>query len=88
MESVVKDILESRISRANLIPGTNYIKVIQIYGIIMEEDVGTFVCSYRMGSGDGMTVHWEFKKDGIVTTIEDQMWGSVSGSDLTYYKVK
>jgi hypothetical protein len=44
--------------------------------------VGKFVRSYRMGSGDGMTAHWEFSKDGVVNRIDDEMWGSLSGAEL------
>lgn len=44
--------------------------------------VGKFVRSYRMGSGDGMTAHWEFEHDGKITRIDDEMWGSLSGAEL------
>ena len=82
----IKPIMESRISRAQLKPGTEYIKIKQVNGVNKEENVGVFVCSYHMGSGDGMTCHWEFKKDGIITTFDDEMWGSVSGSELIWYR--
>lgn len=84
----VKNMMDQRISRGQLQVGINYIKIKQVNGVNTEEDVGTFVRSYRMGSGDGMTVHWEFNKDGTIKTIEDEMWGSVSGSELTYYRLK
>lgn len=80
--------MDQRISRGQLQVGINYIKIKQVNGVNTEEDVGTFVRSYRMGSGDGMTVHWEFNKDGTIKTIEDEMWGSVSGFELTYYRLK
>lgn len=44
--------------------------------------VGKFVRSYRMGSGDGMTAHWEFMNDGKVTRVDDEMWGSLGGAEL------
>jgi hypothetical protein len=68
--------------------GIQYIMFKEVNGVIIEEDVGTFMRSYRMGSGDGMTVHWEFNKDGKITTINDEMWGSVKGRELIYYRVK
>jgi len=84
----VSDMLKSRISRAMLQEGIQYIMFKEVNGVIIEEDVGTFMRSYRMGSGDGMTVHWEFNKDGKITTINDEMWGSVKGRELIYYRVK
>jgi hypothetical protein len=38
-----------------------------------------------MGSGDGMTLHWEFNLDGVITTEDNEMWGSVSGSELAWF---
>jgi hypothetical protein len=63
--------INSRMSRAVLQPGIQYIKIIEVNGKIIEEDVGMFVRSYRMGSGDGTTIHWEFNKDGVIKTIDD-----------------
>jgi hypothetical protein len=60
----------------------------EVNGVTTEEDAGTFIRCYRMGSGDGMTVHWEFNNGGKMTTIDDQMWGSVSGKELTYFRLK
>jgi len=57
-------------------------------GKIIEEEVGLFVRAYRMGSGDGMTIHWEFLKDGVTIVIDDAMWGSIEGSELVGFKVK
>jgi hypothetical protein len=33
-----------------------------------------------------MTLHWEFNKDGKITTLGDAMWGSVSGQELTQFE--
>lgn len=78
--------IESRISRLNLDDKKSYIKVIKKGEMTIEEPVGRFVRSYRMGSGDGMTAHWEFNKDGVTIVIDDQMWGSTSGEGLLGFK--
>ena len=72
----------SRISRANLDDTKKYIKVQKVGGVVVEEEVGRFVKSYYMGSGDGRTLHWEFELNGIVRRIDDQMWGSINGEEL------
>lgn len=84
----ITDIMNSRISRAMLQVGMQYIMTKEVNGVKTEEDVGTFMRSYRMGSGDGMTIHWEFNNGGKITTIGDDMWGSVKGNELTYYRLK
>jgi hypothetical protein len=38
-----------------------------------------------MGSGDGMTAHWDFDNNGVITTEDDDMWGSLSGAELVYF---
>lgn len=70
--------MASRASRLDLDTNKHYYKVQG--GKI--EYVGKFVRSYRMGSGDGMTAHWEFMKDDKVTRIDDEMWGSLGGAEL------
>ena len=72
----------SRASRMNLDTTKSYIKVQTVAGKRVEEVVGQFVRSYRMGSGDGMTVHWEFIKDGKTIRVDDEMWGSLAGTEL------
>ena len=84
----INNMINSRMSRAALQAGIQYIKIIEVNGKIIEEDVGMFVRSYRMGSGDGTTIHWEFNKDGVIKRIDDELWGSVNGSELTYYRLK
>ena len=84
----ITSLLESRCSRANLDTTKEYIMVKKVDGKVIEEDVGFFVKSYRMGSGDGTTLHWEFLKDGYTVRIQDDMWGSVNGSELTGFKTK
>lgn len=80
-------ILEERCSRANLKEGVAYTKCQQVNGVMTYTNVGRFVRSYRMGSGDGMTLHWEFSLDGKLYTESDEMWGSRTGEELVYYKV-
>ena len=48
--------------------------------------VGRFIRSYSMGSGDGMTAHWEFELNGKIITVNDEMWGSVSGEGLVGFR--
>jgi hypothetical protein len=79
-------ILESRCSRANLDTTKSYIKVQKVDGKLIEEEVGQFVKTYRMGSGDGMTLHWEFTKDGLTISVGDSMWGSINGSELIGFR--
>ena len=85
MEAISK-VLQSRCSRADLDTTKTYMKVVKVDGKVTEEEVGLFVRSYRMGSGDGMTLHWEFLKSGVTIRIDDEMWGSVSGSELVGFR--
>ena len=79
-------ILEKHCNRANLKEGVSYTKCQRVNGKMKYTDVGRFVRSYCMGSGDGMTLHWEFNIDGKVYTESDDMWGSIDGEELMYYK--
>ena len=87
MEAIT-NLLESRCSRANLDTTRDYIKVYKVNGKDTEKYVGRFIKAYRMGSGDGMTIHWEFSKDGRIIRVDDDMWGSIEGSELVGFKVK
>ena len=82
----IEKLLEARWARGDLDTKKSYIKVQRKGNDLIEVPVGRFVRSYRMGSGDGMTIHWEFEKDGIVSRINDEMWGSVDGSELLGFK--
>jgi len=84
--STLHTLMTSRISRANLDTTKYYVKVQKMGGATVEEEVGRFVKSYTMGSGDGMTLHWEFELNGIVRRIDDVMWGFVSGAELVGFK--
>ena len=74
--------MTKRASRANLDRTKIYIKVQMVGGKRLEEEVGQFIQSYRMGSGDGMTLHWEFLKGNQIIRVDDEMWGSVGGPEL------
>ena len=50
--------------------------------------VGTFVRNYRMGSGDGMTYHTEFKDDaGNLVRFDEEMWGNMWDIPATYTQI-
>jgi hypothetical protein len=76
----------SRVNRANLDRTKKYIRVRTENGVVIEKPVGFFMRSYRMGSGDGTTIHWEFMLDGKITVENDEMYGSVNGTELTWFK--
>lgn len=84
--SSIETTINSRISRANLDPAKYYVKLTKMGGATVEEQVGRFVKSYTMGSGDGMTLHWEFELNGKIRRIDDEMWGSVSGAELIGFR--
>lgn len=85
MEGITQ-IMNKRIARALLDDTKSYIMIEIVGGKEVRTEVGRFVRSYRMGSGDGMTLHWEFNKGGKITTFGDAMWGSVSGQELTQFE--
>jgi hypothetical protein len=50
--------------------------------------VGTFVRKYRMGSGDGMTYHTEFKSDdGKTVSFVEEYWGNLTDIPATYTQI-
>lgn len=50
--------------------------------------VGTFIRNYRMGSGDGMTYHAEFKKDdGTTERFGEEMCGNIGDVPATYSQI-
>jgi hypothetical protein len=82
----IEGIFIQRNSRAYLDTTKSYIKVQRTKAGILEEPVGRFVRSYCMGSGDGMTLHWEFIKDDKTIVIDDQRWGPIDGSTMVEFK--
>jgi len=79
--------LGNRFKRTDLKPDAYYVQVKCDNGVKTPIYVGKFIRSYRMGSGDGMTLHVEFyndiKKKQVV--IEEDMWGSILGEELSYF---
>lgn len=84
----VNALMMKRASRANLDTSKIYIKVQMVGGKRVEEEVGQFIKSYRMGSGDGMTLHWEFLKNEKIIRVDDEMWGSIGGEELVGFVEK
>ena len=78
--------MRQRISRLDLDTTKNYEKIQLIKGIEIATLVGRFVKSYRMGSGDGMTAHWEFELEGKTIVVNDEMWGSLGGQELVGFR--
>jgi hypothetical protein len=85
MDQIEKS-LDLRIRRLNLDTNVCYEKIRTVKGEQVTECVGIFVRAYRMGSGDGMTAHWEFNKDGTINRVDDDMWGSVAGTELIGFR--
>jgi hypothetical protein len=61
-------------------------KVVKKGEMTIEEPVGRFVRAYTMGSGDGMTAHWEFIKDEMKIVVDDEMWGPLNGTSLIGFR--
>jgi hypothetical protein len=77
----IENIMKARISRTEMKPGHHYM---MIQGKTINY-AGKFVSCYRMGSGDGMTVHFIFDLNNTQYILDDQMWGSISGEELMYF---
>jgi hypothetical protein len=82
----MEQMMTKRIVRALLDEKKSYVMIKMVGGAEIRTEVGRFVRSYCMGSGDGMTLHWEFNKEGKVTTVDDEMWGSVGGQELVQFE--
>jgi hypothetical protein len=82
----IEKIIDSRIRRTELDTTVCYEKIKTVKGEQFTECVGFFVRAYRMGSGDGMTIHWEFNKNGTINRVDDDMWGSVDGTELIGFR--
>ena len=79
-------LLQARINRLNLDETKFYEKLVKTKDGTHSTYLGRFIRSYRMGSGDGMTAHWEFDNNGVTTTIDDELWGSINGSELIGFR--
>ena len=81
------EFIQNRIHRANLDTTKYYIQMKAVGGTktVSSTYVGQFVRVYRMGSGDGMTLHLEFNNNGRIVKIDEEMWGSTRGDELSYF---
>ena len=77
--------MEKRIDRTQLDTSKSYYQKRIINGKMTQTYLGKFVKTYRMGSGDVMTVHTEFDNFGTRVVVDEEMWGSLNGSELSYY---
>ena len=77
--------MEKRIYRTQLDTSKSYYQKRIINGKMTQTYVGKFVKTYRMGSGDGMTVHMEFDNFGTRIIVDEAMWGSLYGDELSYF---
>ena len=84
--SGVDPLMQARISRLNLDDTKFYEKIVKTAKGTQFIYLGRFVRSYRMGSGDGMTAHWDFDNNGVTTTVDDELWGSVGGNELIGFR--
>jgi len=75
-------LIQSRTERSNLDVTKSYYKIQLGKPAFF---VGLFIRSYQMGSGDGTTMHWEFRRYGTIFTESDQAYGSVSGDELAFF---
>jgi hypothetical protein len=78
----INKLLERRAQRGNLDTTKIYYKIQKVGADYKREEVGQFVRSYTMGSGDGGTIHWEFIKNGATIRVDDDLWGSLEGTEL------
>jgi len=78
----IQQMLQSRYERGNLEKGVAYVQVNQTG----RTKVGTFQYTGYRGSGDGMQICLVFELNGKYNEVKDQMWGSVSGSELSYFE--
>jgi len=79
------DMLSARYRRVDLDVTKYYMEVKCVDGVYNTKYVGRFVRVFRMGSGDGMSVHMEFDDNGRRTFIDEEMWGSLYGDELSYF---
>lgn len=79
-------LLQARLNRLNLDDTKFYEKIVKTEKGTQFIYLGRFVRSYRMGSGDGMTAHWDFDNNGVTTTVDDELWGTVNGAELIGFR--
>jgi len=83
----IENLLKTRYERGKLDISKRYDKIEKINGTELITYVGQFIRSYRMGSGDGMTLHWDFNDNGKVVTVNEEMWGSINEQELIGFRI-
>jgi len=78
----IESAMKSRYNREDLEKGVAYIRVKQG----LRTKVGKFQCSGYQGSGDEMELVLVFELDGKNYTLQEAMWGSVGGQELSYFE--
>lgn len=73
--------MEARYNRGNLEVGVSYIQVNQKG----RTPVGKFISTGYQGSGDGMEIIVVFELNGKQNIVREDMWGSLSGAELSYF---
>jgi len=81
MDSLMK-CMETRYQRGNLEQNAHYLVIQQ--GKPMRY-AGQYVGTFQSGSGDGMELHIRFHILGDTHDETDDMWGSISGSELKQF---
>lgn len=81
-KDAIENAMKTRYNRGNLEKGVAYIRVNQD----TRTKVGKFQYSGYQGSGDGMELVMVFELDGKQYTLQEQMWGSVGGKELSYFE--
>jgi len=74
--------LKSRYTRGDLDSNKYYYRIRM--GAVPEY-VGRFTGVYSSGSGDGRMIHVHFDDCGKHHDVSEDMWGSRSGDDLSYF---
>jgi len=77
-------------ARVGMVAGKKYIRTTynKDKSVASTTYVGTFIRNYRMGSGDGMTYHAEFKDDdGKTVSFTEEMWGYIDDVPATYSEI-
>jgi hypothetical protein len=74
--------MKARYNRGNLEVGISYIQV----NNTGRKPVGKFISTDYQGSGDGMEIIVIFELDGKQNIIREDMWGSLSGDELSYFE--
>jgi hypothetical protein len=78
----LENMMNTRYNRGNLEKGVAYIQVNKNG----RTKVGKFVETAHYGSGDGMQIVLIFEYLGRRNVIQEEMWGSLDGKELSYFE--